>query len=42
MSEAFVKAAQPEAVVDLGRHALKGVLAPLQVFTLRQYAPPPA
>ena len=42
MSEAFVKAAQPEAIVDLGRHALKGVLTPLQVFTLRQYAPPPA
>jgi len=34
LSEAFVNAARPDGVVDLGVHALKGVRAPLRVFTL--------
>lgn len=37
MSEAFVQLAQPEAAVELGQHALKGVRAPIRVFTLREY-----
>ncbi|HYV47029.1 MAG TPA: adenylate/guanylate cyclase domain-containing protein [Myxococcaceae bacterium] len=40
MSEAFVSAARPEDSADLGPHALKGVAAPLRVFTLRRYLPP--
>ena len=34
LSQAFVDAARPDAVIDLGLHALKGVRAPLRVFTL--------
>jgi adenylate cyclase len=34
LSEAFVKAAMPEGIVDLGHHTLKGVRAPIHVFTL--------
>jgi adenylate cyclase len=35
LSEAFATTAEPDDVVDLGEHALKGVKAPLRVFTLR-------
>lgn len=41
LSEAFVQVARPEAVVDLGEHTLKGVRAPLRVFTLKGQMPPP-
>jgi adenylate cyclase len=34
MSAAFVEAARPAGLVDLGAHAVKGVRAPLHVFTL--------
>jgi adenylate cyclase len=34
LSQAFVDAARPDGIVDLGLHALKGVRAPLRVFTL--------
>jgi adenylate cyclase len=34
LSEAFVKALAPADVVDLGQHQLKGVRAPIRVFTL--------
>jgi class 3 adenylate cyclase len=34
MSEAFVRALAPEGIVDLGSHTLKGVRAPVRVFTL--------
>jgi adenylate cyclase len=34
MSAAFVAAAELEGAVDLGEHALRGVRAPLRVFTL--------
>jgi adenylate cyclase len=40
LSQAFVEAARPDAVVDLGLHPLKGVRAPLRVFTLARHAPP--
>jgi adenylate cyclase len=36
LSEAFVTAARPEGLVDLGHHALKGVRAPIHVFTLER------
>jgi len=38
LSQAFADAARPEAVVDLGLHALKGVRAPLRVLTLPHHA----
>jgi adenylate cyclase len=38
MSEAFVAAAAPVDAVDLGRHALKGVDAPVRVLTLARLA----
>lgn len=41
LSEAFMQVARPEAVVDLGEHTLKGVRAPLRVFTLKGQMPPP-
>lgn len=34
LSEAFVNALEPPGIVDLGHHALKGVRAPIRVFTL--------
>ncbi|WP_224362597.1 adenylate/guanylate cyclase domain-containing protein [Hyalangium versicolor] len=39
LSEAFVQMARPEAAVDLGSHALKGVRAPIRVFTLKDHLP---
>lgn len=38
LSQAFVDAARPDGIVDLGLHALKGVRAPLRVFTLAHHA----
>jgi adenylate cyclase len=38
LSQAFVEAARPDGLVDLGLHALKGVRAPLRVFTLAHHA----
>jgi adenylate cyclase len=38
LSQAFVEAARPDGLVDLGHHALKGVRAPLRVFTLAHHA----
>jgi adenylate cyclase len=35
LSAAFVEAAELEGVSDLGEHALRGVQAPLRVFTVR-------
>ena len=37
LSAAFAKAAEPEDLVDLGAHALKGVTAKLHVFTPRAH-----
>jgi class 3 adenylate cyclase len=34
LSAAFVETAEVEGVVDLGEHTLRGVRAPLRVFTL--------
>jgi adenylate cyclase len=39
LSEAFVQVARPEMAVDLGQHALKGVRAPIRVFTLKSHLP---
>jgi adenylate cyclase len=39
LSEAFMQMARPEAAVELGQHALKGVQAPMRVFTLRGHLP---
>ena len=36
LSEAFTKAAEADGIVDLREHALKGVKAPLRVFTLER------
>jgi adenylate cyclase len=37
MSEAFARSAKPEDLVDLGEQPLKGVRAPLRVFTRRRH-----
>lgn len=39
LSEAFVQLARPERAVELGQHALKGVRAPIRVFTLKGHLP---
>ena len=39
LSGSFVEAAEAEDVVDLGEHELKGVKAPVRVFTLARLAP---
>jgi adenylate cyclase len=39
LSEPFVNAAEATGVVDLGAHELKGVKAPLRVFTLSRLQP---
>jgi adenylate cyclase len=39
LSEAFVQMARPEAAVELGQHALKGVREPVRVFTLKGHVP---
>jgi adenylate cyclase len=39
LSEAFVQTARPETAVELGQHALKGVRAPIRVFTLKGHLP---
>jgi adenylate cyclase len=41
LSEAFVQMARPETVVELGQHTLKGVRAPIRVFTLKGHLPAP-
>jgi class 3 adenylate cyclase len=40
LSEAFVKALDPPGVVELGEHLLKGVRAPIRVYTLASAKPP--
>ena len=44
MSAAFAKVVRDmqAAVVSLGKHSVKGLMAPPEVFTLAQYAPAPA
>jgi adenylate cyclase len=37
LSESFVNAAEADDVRDLGTHSLKGVKAPLRVFTLARF-----
>ncbi|MFL5347303.1 MAG: adenylate/guanylate cyclase domain-containing protein [Hyalangium sp.] len=39
LSEAFVQLVRPETAVELGQHALKGVRAPIRVFTLQGHLP---
>ena len=40
LSEAFVNAIEPAGIVALGEHTLKGVRAPIRVFTLASAMPP--
>ena len=39
LSEAFVNAIEPAGIVALGEHTLKGVRAPIRVFTLTSAMP---